>query len=94
MKKNVFFVIMLLMFLSLLTGCADSVSFNDAANINPVGFWCGLWHGWICPLSFLISLFNDNVAIYAIYNNGAWYDFGFLLGAGVIFKGAHTSTKR
>jgi hypothetical protein len=30
------------------------------------GFWLGLWHGIICPVTFLISLFNDNVNIYEV----------------------------
>jgi len=93
MKKNVFFAIMLLMLVSLLSGCADSVSFNDAANVAPVGFWYGVWHGMICPLSFIISLFNDDVAIYAIYNNGAWYDLGFLLGVGILSRGTKTTAR-
>lgn len=68
----------------LATGCADSVSFTDAANIEPVGFLHGFWHGLIAPISWLASLFNSDVAIYAIYNNGGWYDFGFILGIGAL----------
>jgi hypothetical protein len=33
------------------------------------------------------SLFLDDVALYAINNNGSWYDFGFVLGAGILFGG-------
>ena len=61
-------------------GCADKVSFNVAAYIEPVGFWYGLWHGLIFPISSIIYWFSDNTAIYAIYNNGGWYDFGFIIG--------------
>jgi len=74
--------------LMLLSGCADSVSFNKAAMIDPVGFWYGLWHGLIFPFSWFISLFSDNVAVYAIYNNGGWYDFGYLLGISSTFGGS------
>jgi len=66
----------------LLSGCADSVSFNDAAAMVPVGFWYGIWHGMILPFAWLVSLFDSDVAIYAVYNNGGWYDFGFMLGIG------------
>lgn len=45
------------------------------------GFWRGLWHGLLVPISFLISLFSDGIRIYEVHNNGGWYDFGFLLGA-------------
>lgn len=59
------------------------------------GFWMGLWHGIIAPVTFVISLFTDNVSLYDVFNNGGWYDFGFVLGAGIIFGGggggaAHT----
>jgi hypothetical protein len=50
--------------------------------MEPVGFLHGLWHGFISPFALFCSLFNDNVAIYAIYNNGEWYDFGYMLGVG------------
>lgn len=66
----------------LLSGCADSISFEQAINTEQVGFWYGLWHGLIIPFSWLVSLFDDDVAIYAIYNNGGWYDFGYFLGLG------------
>ena len=74
----------LLLVVLLLTGCADYTSFADAAYRVPVGFWHGLWHGIILPISWIISLFYEDVAIYAIYNNGGWYDFGFALGIGAI----------
>ena len=51
------------------------------------GFWLGLWHGIIAPLTFLISLFTDGVNVYEVNNNGNWYDFGFVLGAGILFGG-------
>jgi len=44
------------------------------------GFWLGLWHGLIAPITFVISLFTDHVRMYAFPNLGRWYDFGFLLG--------------
>jgi hypothetical protein len=45
------------------------------------GFWLGLWHGIISPITFIISLFKDTISIYEVHNNGGWYNFGFLLGA-------------
>lgn len=66
----------------LLSGCADTVTFERAMFEQPVGFWYGLWHGCIIPFSWLFSLFLDDISIYAIYNNGGWYDFGFFCGVG------------
>jgi len=48
---------------------------------NPAGFWAGLWHGMICQITFIVSLFTPNVRIYEKNNRGRLYDFGFLLGA-------------
>lgn len=52
-----------------------------------VGFWWGLWHGFIAPITFIVSLFTDSVGIYEVHNNGGWYDFGFLLGLSVSLGG-------
>lgn len=45
------------------------------------GFWLGLWHGIILPITFLVSLFVDRVAVYALPNSGHLYDLGFVIGA-------------
>ena len=63
-----------------LSGCADAVNLTTAATMTPVGFWYGMWHGMILPISFMVSLFDSDVAIYAPYNNGGWYNFGFVCG--------------
>lgn len=52
------------------------------------GFWQGLWHGFISPFTFIISLFSENLAVYEVHNNGNWYVFGFLMGASIIFGGS------
>ena len=66
----------------LLSSCAESVPLAQVAAMSPVGFWYGLWHGMILPFAWLVSLFDPDTAIYAVYNNGGWYDFGFVLGVG------------
>ncbi|WP_299277420.1 hypothetical protein [uncultured Georgenia sp.] len=50
------------------------------------GFWFGLWHGVILPVTFIVSLFTDTVSIYEVDNNGNWYDAGFVLGV-ALFSG-------
>jgi hypothetical protein len=51
------------------------------------GFWKGLWHGLIAPITFIISIFTKNIRFYEIHNNGFWYNFGFVLGAGLFLSG-------
>jgi hypothetical protein len=58
------------------------------------GFWSGLWHGIIIPVTFIVSLFSDNVSVYEVHNNGGWYDFGFVLGAGTFLGGGGAGAKR
>ena len=76
--------------LVLVVGCAagpnELVKTEDDEG-RVAGFWRGLWHGIIAPLTFIISLFSDNVHFYEVHNNGGWYDFGFVLGAGILFGG-------
>ena len=78
MKRILFCIVIFLM----LSGCADSVTFIEAMKTEPVGFWYGLWHGMIFPFAWIGSLLSESIAVYAIYNNGGWYDFGFFLGVG------------
>ncbi len=52
---------------------------------QPAGFWAGVWHGSIAPLSFLISLFKPGVGVYETHNVGKWYNFGFIIGASIAF---------
>jgi hypothetical protein len=54
---------------------------------DPAGFLLGLWHGVILPVTFVISLFTDEVTIYEVVNSGNWYDFGFILGVTVSLGG-------
>jgi hypothetical protein len=52
------------------------------------GFWAGFWHGLICPITFIVSLFTPNVRIYEFNNRGRWYDFGFIIGVSCAFGGS------
>jgi hypothetical protein len=55
---------------------------------TPAGFWAGVWHGVICPITFLVSLFTPEVRIYEKNNNGRWYDFGLVIGISGAFGGS------
>jgi hypothetical protein len=65
-----------------------------ASDGDIAGFWLGLWQGLIAPITFFVSLFNDGVNIYEVHNNGNWYDFGFVLGAGLLLSGGIFGRKR
>ena len=96
MKKVLVFGLLAVVLL-IFTACAAGP--NELTNTeNPegdvAGFWRGLWHGIIAPVTFVISLFSDNVSVYEVYNNGGWYDFGFLLGATIILGGGGGSGGR
>jgi hypothetical protein len=58
------------------------------------GFWRGMLHGSIAPITFILSLFNPNVQIYEVHNNGAWYNAGFLLGAMGVLGGSRSGARR
>lgn len=63
--------------------------------IGPVpGFWRGLWHGFIAPVAFLVSLFTSEVRIYAFPNAGRWYDLGFMLGIGGFSGGVFAGSRQ
>jgi hypothetical protein len=72
----------------LLAGCVPGpnplVGTPDAAG-SVAGFWQGLLHGFIAFFTFIWSLFSDKVNIYEVHNNGAWYNFGFILGVMMFF---------
>jgi hypothetical protein len=58
------------------------------------GFWQGLWHGFIVPFTFLLSLFKEDVGVYELHNNGAWYNFGFTLGTIMSFSSGSNMAKK
>ena len=74
------------------TACAVTQQADAVAPAAP-GFWLGLWHGFIFPVAWIVSLFFDKVAVYAVPNNGGWYDFGYFLGIVVFGVGARKGTR-
>jgi hypothetical protein len=76
-----------------LTACAATQPDTAVAASAP-GFWLGVWHGFIFPIAWIVSLFADNVSIYAVPNNGGWYDFGYFVGIVFLGVGARSSRRR
>ncbi len=73
----------------LLAACAT----QTAAAVAPAapGFLLGLWHGFIFPFAWALSLIMPDVSIYAVPNNGGWYDFGYFIGIVFLGVGARKS---
>lgn len=91
MKKNFLLIALCAIVLS---GCADiQPSIKDCVTGHEYGFWGGLWHGIIAPFSFIGSMFNDSIDVFAKNNNGGWYDFGFLWGVGALIGGGSKASK-
>jgi hypothetical protein len=98
MKKTVYtFIIIMTVFL-MITACAagpnEALNVASPDNLVIAGFWRGLWHGIIAPFTFFISLFTDKINLYEVHNNGGWYDFGFVIGAGIIFGGGGRASRK
>jgi len=87
MKTKLFLLIAVAMTI-VLTGCADVSHVQDCLPVteHTYGFWGGVWHGMITWFSFIGSLFSDDIAVYAVNNNGGWYDFGFVGGLGLMLR--------
>ncbi len=75
--------------LALLAACATASA--DAVAPTAPGFLLGLWHGFIFPVAWIISLFMPDAAVYAVPNNGGWYDFGYFVGIVFLGVGARKS---
>lgn len=46
---------------------------------DPAGFFMGIWHGWIAPISVVAGIFDSTIRVYEVKNTGWWYDLGFYM---------------
>lgn len=76
-----------------LAACAATQQ-SDAVATGSPGFLLGLWHGFIFPWDWIGSLFDPRIAVYAVPNNGGWYDFGYFLGITLLGGGSWFGSKR
>jgi hypothetical protein len=86
-------ILSLALLVLVLAACTATQSPEATAAGEP-GFWLGLWHGFIAPVTFIVSVFSDAVRVYAVPNLGRWYDFGFMLGIGGFSGGLFAGSRR
>jgi hypothetical protein len=96
MKKAPAFLIIVLVLLAL-AGCTagpNELSNSPDEEGKVAGFWLGLWHGIIASITFIVSLFSGKVHLDEVHNNGAWCNFGFILGMIVVLSGVGRGSAR
>ena len=76
-----------------LTACIAKQS-GAAVSPSGPGFLEGVLHGFIFPVAWIVSLFTDDIAVYAVPNNGGWYNFGYFIGIVFLGVGARSSKRR
>ena len=76
-KKYILLGLFLVISIFLLTGCIPGD--GSYTSSHPAGFFSGIWHGWIAPVTLIIGIFKGNIRIYEVTNSGWWYDFGFYM---------------
>ena len=87
-----FKIVLLLLIIILLSGCIPGD--RKHTEEKPAGFFWGIWHGWIAPISLIIRIFNPNIRIYETANTGWWYEFGFYIAIISGFGGLSLSRKK
>jgi len=70
-------VLLMLAVAFLAAGCVPGDGSSTEA--EPSGFFSGIWHGWIAPLSLIWGLFDRVIRVYVVNNTGWWYDFGYYM---------------
>jgi hypothetical protein len=84
-----FFIVLIIVSIS---GCFPGGSTYSSQ--EPAGFFSGVWHGWIAPVSLIVGFFKSDIRIYEPANTGWWYDLGFYIAVIAGFGGVALSRKQ
>ena len=83
--RKVFKTIFILFLLLSITSCAPA-----GPTEYEYGFFSGVWHSFILPVSSIGSIFSSEIGVYAQTNNGFWYYSGcaieFIIFCGIAFS--------
>jgi hypothetical protein len=77
MNTRILVPVLILLMSALLTGCMPGGGNYNAA--SPAGFFSGIFHGWMAPVSLIIGLFDNTTRIYEPNNTGWFYDLGYYM---------------
>ena len=61
----------------MLSSCAPGS--GEYGDNNEAGFFSGIWHGWIAPITLIVQIFDEDIRVYEPSNTGWFYDFGFYI---------------
>jgi len=75
--NRILIISLLLIFIPTLSSCAGDEQFKEGG--KKANFIHGIWHGWIAPLSLILSFFGDGIRMYEPNNTGWTYDLGFYI---------------
>ena len=78
----------------LLSACANQIAAGVSDAPSAPGFLWGMWHGFIFPWAWIGSLFSEDIAVYAVPNNGVLFDAGFFIGITVLGGGSFFGSKK
>jgi hypothetical protein len=92
MRNKTILIIVALLATMLLASCIPGDGKNTVE--KPAGFFTGIWHGWVAPISLIIGIFDKNIRIYESHNTGWWYDLGFYMAIVSGFGGLALSRRR
>lgn len=90
-KRMILLVVLLTLMVFALTGCVPGD--GKITSEDPAGFFWGVWHGWIAPVSLILGLFDHDIRVYEVINTGWWYDLGFYISVIAGFGGFRLSRK-
>ena len=91
MAKQLLCILFLIVLIALV-GCVPGDGKHTEA--NPAGFFWGIWHGWIAPISLIWGLFDSAIRLYEPHNTGWWYDVGFYIAVISGFGGISLSRRK